>query len=116
MSFRRGFLALSILAVSIAAFWRIPPNGNLHTALAATEADYTLTILHTNDIHAHYSPYNNDGSACTVGDACTAGVCQGAAVTCAATPCSSAGVCDPSSGLCKGQPFANGPGFNDGNV
>jgi len=37
---------------------------NWQSASAAGDSPFTLTILHTNDIHAHYAPYTNDGSVC----------------------------------------------------
>jgi hypothetical protein len=44
----------------------------------------------------------NDGSACTTADVCTAGVCGGAAKTCAAVDqCHLAGMCDATSGACS---------------
>ena len=46
------------------------------TAFAAGDADFTLTILHTNDIHVHYAPYNPDGSACTNEANCLGGTAR----------------------------------------
>ena len=43
---------------------------------ASAPTDFSLTILHTNDIHAHYAAYNNDGSACTNQANCLGGTAR----------------------------------------
>jgi 5'-nucleotidase len=37
------------------------------------EGSFQLTILHTNDFHAHVEQYNADGSTCEAGDTCLGG-------------------------------------------
>jgi len=49
---------------------------SFETAFAADNADFNLTILHTNDIHAHFAPYNPDGSACTNEANCLGGTAR----------------------------------------
>ena len=34
----------------------------------AAQADVTLTILHTNDVHARFEPVGSSGSSCTAED------------------------------------------------
>ena len=46
---------------------------NWQPVFAAGDSQFTLSILHTNDIHSHYAPFNNDGSACKDGDVCLGG-------------------------------------------
>jgi alpha-tubulin suppressor-like RCC1 family protein len=60
----------------------------------------------------------SDNNACTQGDSCHAGVCTGGApVTCAALDqCHSAGVCDPSRGVCSNPNKADGAACNDQNA
>ena len=43
---------------------------------AAEPAAFPLTILHTNDAHAHYTEYHNDGSTCSDGKDCLGGVAR----------------------------------------
>src|SRR5439155_1490028 len=50
----------------------------------------------------------NDGQLCTRNDSCSAGVCGGTAVVCAASDqCHAAGVCDPASGACTNPAVAD---------
>jgi len=65
-------LLLTTLLVSVTRSW---PT-SFETAFAASEADFSLTILHTNDIHAHFAPYNPDGSACTNEANCLGGTAR----------------------------------------
>ena len=60
----------------------------------------------------------NDGNACTQTDACQSGLCVGTnPVVCQAMDqCHTAGVCDPSSGMCSNLAVPNGITCNDGNA
>ena len=60
----------------------------------------------------------NDSNACTQADTCQAGACVGAnPVTCTAQDqCHTAGVCDPTSGVCSNPAKADGSGCSDGNA
>src|SRR5262249_36105482 len=63
----------------------------------------------------------NDGSANTVDDICTAGVCSGVdhcvGVTCSASDqCHSAGTCDHATGVCSNPTKANGTTCDDANA
>jgi len=57
----------------------------------------------------------DDGLRCTTGDVCTAGVCAGTAVVCAAIDaCHKAGVCDPGTGACSNPFKDDGTACDDG--
>ena len=63
--------ALSTLTgLLLAALFLALPQAWLEAQAAGGEEDFSLTILHTNDIHAHYAEYNSDGSACQAGNTC----------------------------------------------
>ena len=66
------FPILSLAAGLITAIIAINTTSNWQPAYAFAD-QFTLTILHTNDIHSHYAPFNNDGSACKDGDVCLGG-------------------------------------------
>ena len=59
-----------------------------------------------------------DGSACTQSDTCQAGVCAGAnPVQCTALDqCHTAGVCNPTTGVCSNPNKVNGSACGDGNA
>ncbi|MFO0755661.1 MAG: MYXO-CTERM sorting domain-containing protein [Byssovorax sp.] len=58
----------------------------------------------------------NDNNPCTQNDACSAGVCNGAAISCQPLDgCHSAGVCNPASGQCSNPPKPDGSACNDNN-
>ncbi|NOS99969.1 MAG: hypothetical protein HOP29_05025 [Phycisphaerales bacterium] len=58
----------------------------------------------------------NDGMACTTGDVCGGGTCNGTTVNCNGLdgPCTD-GVCNPLNGLCVAQPINQGQTCTDGN-
>ena len=58
-------ILLAALALTASMSW--------HSTSAASDAAFTLTILHTNDIHARYAPYNNDGRVCNTEVNCLGG-------------------------------------------
>jgi len=57
-------LFITIIALNLTSNWQ--------PAYALSDT-FDLTILHTNDIHSHYAPFNNDGSVCKEGDSCMGG-------------------------------------------
>ena len=60
----------------------------------------------------------DDGNACTVTDACQAGVCTGSnPVVCSALDsCHVAGTCNPATGICSNPAKVNGSSCDDGNA
>jgi 5'-nucleotidase len=58
----------------VATFWLLL----LSAALAVAGDDFALTILHTNDIHAHLAPFDDYGAFCDQ-EKDAAGKCQGGA-------------------------------------
>src|SRR5437867_677553 len=59
----------------------------------------------------------SDGSLCTTGDTCQAGLCAGMPVACPASDqCHVAGTCDPATGTCSNPVAPNGTACNDGNL
>jgi 5'-nucleotidase/UDP-sugar diphosphatase len=61
-------LLLAALVLSASMVWQ--------SASAADTASFTLSILHTNDVHSHYNQYSNDGSICTDEANCLSGVAR----------------------------------------
>jgi 5'-nucleotidase len=57
-----------------ALFLALPQAGQ--TVQASSPINFSLTILHTNDIHAHYAAYNSDGSACKDEAVCLGGIAR----------------------------------------
>ncbi len=56
----------------------------------------------------------SDGAACTIADACAAGVCKGVAVVCNDGNACTAEVCDQSTGLCVATSVPDGGACDDG--
>jgi len=63
------------IGLALATAWLAAPQA-LRPAQAGPAPAFALTILHTNDIHAHYAPYNNDGSACKNQAVCLGGTAR----------------------------------------
>ncbi|MGE4291363.1 MAG: bifunctional UDP-sugar hydrolase/5'-nucleotidase [Desulfovibrio sp.] len=72
MSTRRFFLAALLVAVLL-----VIPTGKV------VAGSFELTVLHTNDLHAHLAPFNEYGSLCTV-QKDAEGQCQGGSARLAA--------------------------------
>ncbi|QLA18549.1 multifunctional 2',3'-cyclic-nucleotide 2'-phosphodiesterase/5'-nucleotidase/3'-nucleotidase [Desulfolutivibrio sulfoxidireducens] len=67
---RRMFPVLTLVVLSLSLFSRAP--------LWAGDTDFPLTILHTNDVHAHIQSFDAYGQECTA-EKKAAGTCQGGA-------------------------------------
>ncbi|MBN2393111.1 MAG: metallophosphoesterase, partial [Anaerolineae bacterium] len=66
---------LVLLTVTITpAMAAAPQKEVVEAGVAAPDADFDLTILHTNDVHAHVDQYNRNGARCSEADE-LAGLC-----------------------------------------
>ena len=61
-------MALQVLSLLLLSVSTLPP---------LTSAQFTLTLLHTNDHHAHLAPFNKYGSECSLEDTLEEGRCFG---------------------------------------
>jgi 5'-nucleotidase/UDP-sugar diphosphatase len=61
------FLALTL------GLGAIPVQIGTATVEAEEGKEFTLTILHTNDVHAHYQPFDAYAGSCEIGEECTGG-------------------------------------------
>ena len=69
---RYALLLLLALTLSVATL-PVYTSGRVQ---AQEGKDFTLTILHTNDVHAHYEPFDSSGGSCDEDEECWGGAAR----------------------------------------
>ena len=62
-----------VLLLALTLSMAVLPVATLGTVQAEEGKDFTLTIIHTNDVHAHYEPFDSSGGSCDADEECWGG-------------------------------------------
>jgi len=62
-----------VLLLALTLSMAVLPVATLGTVQAEEGKDFTLIIIHTNDVHAHYEPFDSSGGSCDADEECWGG-------------------------------------------